>query len=176
MREAGRARRRLLPPRVRFGLISAISGHDGWRGLHVIEREQIQMLRAEIHVSQNPAEDLAALLVDTPPMLLRANGQAALDAVQNDPRLILSGVSDPRAAVTLPSRMVEGHVSVLDADEFVASHQLAAATERSENVRLHVDQVRPATPPPLAVILADLAQHDMTPALVAFRKLLSAAE
>lgn len=176
MHGAGRARRRTLPPRVRYGLISALSGHDGWRGLHLIEREQIQHLRAEIHASPDPAEDLAALLVSAPPMRLRVEGQAALDAVESDSRLILSGVSDPRAAVTLPSRMIEGHVSILDADEFIAAHRLAPATERRENVRLHVDQVRPATPPPLAVILADLAQHDTTSALVAFRRLLSTTE
>lgn len=173
MREAGRARRRPLAPRVRYGLISYLSGHDGWRGLHLIEREQIQLLGDAIRESADPAKDLTSLLVTAPPMLLHADGDAALDAVRADPRLIPSGVSDPRSAVALPVRMVEGHVSVLDAEAFITTHELTVAAAGSENVRLHVDEVRPATPPPLAILLTDLAQHSTTPARGAFRKLLS---
>lgn len=80
-----------------------------------------------------------------------------LTEIAQDPRLTLSGVSDPRAAM-LSGGIVEGYVREQDAEDFFAAHFIVQASSSSQaNVIAHItNQV-----PPLSALLvaADLADH-----------------
>ncbi len=89
-----------------------------------------------------------------------------------DSQVSPSGVCDPRINVK-SSIKVEGYVCEEDAAELIAKYELSSSS--SPNVILHVARTSIPYPVPLALSVADLAEHHSTELRTPFHTLLSSA-
>lgn len=78
-------------------------------------------------------------------------------AVLDDPRVVRSGVSDPRSGLSAVG-VVEGYVRRDDVDDLRRQHLLRSAPDRP-NVILHAGDHLPGDPVPALVLAADLVEH-----------------
>ncbi|WP_142158713.1 hypothetical protein [Cellulomonas sp. SLBN-39] len=83
----------------------------------------------------------------------------APDGLLGDPRLTLSGVSDPRSGMSA-RHQVEAYVHADDLDAVCVEHLLVPANPSDANVWLHAAPLLPGRPVPLLLVAADLAEHD----------------
>lgn len=94
--------------------------------------------------------------------------------LRNDPRLVLSGFSDPRSRMSAADQ-VEGYVHADNHLALRAEHLLVESSGRRANVILHVCEVLPPHPVPLLLLAADLADHDQPRELGQARELIAQA-
>ena len=84
--------------------------------------------------------------------------QSDSNALRDDPRLFLSGLSDPRAGMG-DLRVLEGYVKTADVDAIAADYWLERpGVDERPNVVLHVSPVRPPEIGPM-LLAADLSEH-----------------
>lgn len=79
--------------------------------------------------------------------------------LRDDPRIVPSGVSDPRSRMSAGSD-VEAYVHDDDVAAVRAAHLLVPASGARANVVLHVAPLLPEQPVPVLLLAADLAEHD----------------
>jgi hypothetical protein len=93
----------------------------------------------------------------SPRLALSANASDLADLLE-DPRLVRSGVSDPRAGLAA-SAVAEGYVSSAHVDALVKDYLLVESDR--PNVWLHVDDVAidDAGRVPIGFVIADLLDH-----------------
>ena len=94
--------------------------------------------------------------------------------MRSDPRLVLSGLSDPRAGISAGDYL-EAYVKDDALDDVRADHLLVPAPGARANVILHASPVLPPDPVPLLLLAADLADHDSPRELARARAILKAA-
>ena len=87
---------------------------------------------------------------------LSGSEPGSIDDLRQDPRVVLSGVSDPRSGLSA-AHQVEAYVQPPDLDAVVKDHLLIPAAVPS--VFLHVTDHQVNAPVPLGLVLADLADH-----------------
>lgn len=163
-RRAGRP----MSPRMAWGLIEAIDGRRApWLSPKDVHR--LKAMRARLQADPEPELLLKAALVDRAARHELSCSEPL--ALRDDPNVILSGVSDPRSGMSAANQ-VEGYVHVDDHQELLAEHLLVPASGRRANVILHVSEVRPASPVPLLLLAADLADHDQPRELGRARELI----
>lgn len=93
--------------------------------------------------------------------------------ILDDPRVIRSGLSDPRAGISAVD-VVEGYVTTADLEQVCRAHLLRSAPGRP-TVILHVVDELPPDPVPLLLLAADLAEHDGARELARSRALITGA-
>lgn len=94
-----------------------------------------------------------------------------IDALRDDPRLVLSGLSDERFGLSAAAD-VEAYVRAEDAVAVRRDHLLVDAGSNA-NVVLHVSPLLPDRPVPLLLLAADLAEHDGPRELARARELIA---
>ncbi|QGQ18497.1 helix-turn-helix domain-containing protein [Cellulomonas sp. JZ18] len=93
--------------------------------------------------------------------------------LQDDPRLVPSGISDPRSGMSA-GHQVEAYVHADAFEDVRADHLLVPADRSRANVWLHAAPLLPERPVPLLLVAADLADHDGPRELGRARELIAA--
>ncbi len=164
-------RGRPMSPRVAWALASLADGHRAsW-----LRDDEAYRLRARRNELVHDAE---------PELLLRSWLAARAHRHQlsapdpqrllNDPRLVPSGVSDPRSGMSA-GHQAEAYVDANDLEDVRADHLLVPADRSRANVWLHAAPMLPSRPVPLLLLAADLAEHDGPRELGRARDLIAAA-
>jgi hypothetical protein len=155
-----RARSRAMSPHIARALIHLLSEPEASASALGIVSREASRLRAKIRAllaDRDPASLLASWLAAAGPApLLLAAHPGDLPALLADPRLVPSGISDPRADLSV-SDAVEGWVPRADLDRLIDDHMLAA--DGAPNVRLYGADRPVGHPVPLGRLLADLSAH-----------------
>lgn len=157
-RQLGRSERvsRPMSNRVAWAFLDLLGGGRG-EGVSQPEQSRLRKKREQL-ISGDAPVLLRSWLVNRAPVVRYAAAAADLPALRADPRILCSGVSDPRSGLAAAG-MVEGYVAAGDQVDLVAEYLLS---ERGRpNVLLRVlDDHALGDPVPLPVLLADLADHD----------------
>lgn len=151
-----RPRTRPMSPRIAWAFISVLSNE----AVRDISDREVARLRSKHRVllaSPQPAALLRSWLRSRAELRRLAISPAEADDVLNDPRLVPSGISDPRSGMSA-GREVEGYVQSGDVDQLVADHLMAPTSPA--NVWLHVVDRSLPSPVPLGLLIADLADQD----------------
>lgn len=149
-------RSRSMSPRIAWALVEMAAGRRAaW-----LSNEEAYRLRARRH----------ALVGDPNPELLLRSWLAARahrhqlaapdpQRLRSDPRLVRSGISDPRSGMSA-AHQFEAYVRVDDLEDVRSEHLLVPVDRASANVWLHAAPMLPESPVPLLLVAADLADHD----------------
>lgn len=81
------------------------------------------------------------------------------EGLRADPRIVLSGISDPRSRMSAGSE-VEAYVHDDDLQAVLVDHLLVPSSGERANVVLHAAPLVPDAPVPVLLLAADLAEHD----------------
>jgi hypothetical protein len=122
------------------------------------ERWRLREMRNALAHHSNPEHMVEAWLRMRARRILRAAPDLA--RLRSDPRLVLSGVSDPRSQIAAP-QLFEGYVSLANFDDLELDHLLSPASAADGNVVLHVVAEPahvPSGPVPRLALAADLAE------------------
>jgi hypothetical protein len=133
--------------------------HDWDAGLSRSERARAHRRLAELRADPVPWNTVAnwTRAEYREPVGYRA-ADADLEDLQDDGRLVPSGVSDHRAGLS-DAGFLEGHVARTDLDALEAEFLLVRSDD-VPNVLLHIDDGRPSEAVPLGRLIIELAQHD----------------
>lgn len=132
---------------------------DGGRGEAVSQPEQsrLRRKREQLIVGDAPVL-LRSWLANRATVLRYSAAVADLSALREDPRVVCSGVSDPRSGLSAAG-LVEGYIASADRSDLVAEYLLSRRGRPNVLLRVLDDRAF-AAPVPLPVLLADLADHD----------------
>ncbi|TSD63651.1 excisionase family DNA-binding protein [Aeromicrobium piscarium] len=146
---------RPLSPRMAAALLR-LAAHEK-PGVSASEVSRLRGRLARLHDAADPVGLVRGWLPGRARRLEMSAAAADLQTIAADPRLMLAGVSDPRAGMQ-SSRLVEGYVHEADAEGLFGEHFVVQAPSRSEaNVIVHVaDPVPPLSP---LLVAADLADY-----------------
>jgi hypothetical protein len=144
--------RRPLGVRMQKALSARLDGLDD--GLTPTERLRLARHLDELRSDADPADLIWAWFRPRRPLRLDGLPSDVAD-LPADGRVVPSGFSDPRAGIAAAG-MLEAHVGAHDLDAVLDDFILEPSDRPT--VLLHVDDVRPSDPVPLAVLLVDLAQ------------------
>jgi len=165
-------RGRPMSPRIAWALVELGEGRRaGWLG-----SEEAYRLRSRRD----------ALAADAAPELLLRSWLAARaqrhqfaapdpGRLFDDPRLVPSGISDPRSGMSAAGHQVEAYVRVNDLEDVLADHLAVPADRSRANAWLHAAAMLPDRPVPVMLVAADLAEHDGPRELGRARDLIAAA-
>lgn len=157
-----------------------MSPRMAWALVEVSERGSADGIGPrELHRLRRALERLAA---DAEPELLLRSWLAArgdrrllsaveISALRDDPRLVMSGLSDARSGL-LAAKSVEAYVHAGDMPSVLRDHLLIDAWPRA-NVVLHSAPLLPEWPVPALLVAADLADHDGPRELARARELIA---
>jgi len=162
---------RPLSPRMAWGLVEAVEGRRApW--LSPKDAFRLKRMRDRLELDPAPEVLLKAALVERADRYVLSCSEP--DELRSDPRVVLSGISDPRSRMSAANQ-VEAYVHVDDHRGLVAEHLLVASSGGRANVILHVSMVRPSSPVPLLLLAADLADHDQPREVGRARELIAQA-
>lgn len=147
---------RPMSARVAWAFIDLLSGERPV-GIAQPEQSRLRAKRRQLVESPEPAALLRSWLLRRSRCERFAIAPRDAAGLLDDARLVPSGVSDPRSALSA-SAEVEVYVHVDDVAGIVADHLLSRSGRL--NVRLHVTERRLGRPPPVGAVIADLADHD----------------
>jgi hypothetical protein len=151
-----RPRSRPMSPRVAWEFISLLS--DGPVGsVTQSEQSRLRSKRTELLASPDPAGLIRSWLPRRARLVRKAVAAGDGPGLLDDPRVVPSGLSDPRAGLSAASEY-EGYVHDGDLDGLLSDHLVSSAGR--PNVWLHVTDRHQIRPAPLGAVLADLADHD----------------
>lgn len=158
--QLGRSERvgRPMSRRVAWAFVDLLAGGKG-EGVSQPEQSRLRKKQALLLASSDPASLLRSWLPVRADVRRLSAASADLPALRNEARIALSGLSDMRSGIAAAG-IVEAYVAACDIGDLAEEYLLS---ERGEpNVILHVleDERRLSRPVPLAVVLADLADHD----------------
>ncbi|WP_157485805.1 MULTISPECIES: hypothetical protein [unclassified Frigoribacterium] len=144
--------RRPLGLRMQRALSARLDDLDD--GLTPTERVRLTRHLDELRSAADPADLIWAWFRPRRPLRLDGLPSDVAD-LPGDGRVVPSGFSDPRAGIAAAG-MLEAHIGADDLDAVLDDFILEPSDRPT--VLLHVDDVRPSDPVPLAVLLVDLAQ------------------
>ena len=155
-----RRRSRPMGPRIARAMVDLISTpHASASSLDLADREasRLRSRLAALRADDDPASLLASWLAadGTETVILSAH-PADLPALLADPRVTPTGISDPRANLSI-SDEAQAWVRRDDLDAVTGEHMLAPAGQ--PNVRLHLTDQRLPALVPIGRLLADLSIH-----------------
>jgi hypothetical protein len=138
--------------------------HDEPSGLDPREVSRLRSHIAALKASDNPAPQVSSWLERRAPRLRFSVDPGSVERLRQDPRILLSGVSDPRAQLSAAGE-VEGYVAPRDLRDLQHAYLLVEGAEA--NVIVHVADVSglmgvdagAGTRAPLGLVIADLADH-----------------
>lgn len=162
---------RPMSPRMAWGLVEAVEGR---RAPWLSPKDVLRLKHVRVRLRADPGPELfikAALVERAVRYELSCSEPEGL---RSDPRVVLSGVSDPRSRMSAADQ-VEAYVHVDHHRELLSEHLLVESSGRRANVILHVSEVRPSDPVPLLLLAADLADHDRPRELGRARELIAQA-
>ncbi|PZE76569.1 hypothetical protein DEI82_05230 [Curtobacterium sp. MCBD17_019] len=150
-------RSRPLAQRMAAALLSMIDGSDALRvALRPTERHRLDArlhaLRHDEHAADVFITWFRPRVLQRPLMLFVQPADMA--DLRSDDRLVLGGVSDPRAEISAPD-FLEAHVAEQDMDSLRREFLLRESV--APNVALHVEADCPPATLPLSTLLLDLA-------------------
>jgi excisionase family DNA binding protein len=128
------------------------------------EVSRIRSRIAALRASDNPAPQVSSWLERRAPRLRFSMDPGSVEQLRKDPRILLSGVSDPRAQLSAAGE-VEGYVAPGDLRDVRRAYLLVEGGEA--NVIVHVADVPglmgvdagAGGRAPLGLVIADLADH-----------------
>ena len=162
---------RPMSPRMAWGLVEAVEGRRApWLSPKDVLR--LKHMRDRLMADPDPELLLKAALVERAVRYELSCPEP--DGLHSDPRVVLSGISDPRSRMSAANQ-VEAYVHVDHHRELLSEHLLVVSSGRRANVILHVSEVRPSVPVPLLLLAADLADHDQPRELGRARELIAQA-
>lgn len=155
---------RPMSQRMAWAMCRMLSG-DKALGLDPSEMSRLRARIAALRSSDNPAPQVASWLESRAPRVRLSVHPGGLARLREDPRLLLSGVSDPRSNLSA-AQDAEGYVSPSDLQQLRRDYLLV--DDARGNVVLHVADVAQAMKvdldaeglAPLGLVIADLADHD----------------
>ncbi|PKQ26270.1 MAG: hypothetical protein CVT64_04015 [Actinobacteria bacterium HGW-Actinobacteria-4] len=122
------------------------------------ERWRLREMRNALVHRDNPEQVLEAWLRKRADRVLRAASDLA--RLRDDPRLVPTGVSDPRSQMAA-AQLLEAYVHTADVNDLQLDHLLVPANVADANLVLHVvDEPAhmPSGPAPRLALAADLAE------------------
>lgn len=164
-------RGRPMSPRIAWALVELGVG----RRAEWLSNEEAYRLRSRrVALAHDPEPEL--LLRSWLASRARRHQLAAADPspLLDDPRLVPSGISDPRSGMSA-THQVEAYVHADDLEDVRADHLLIPADRTRANVWLHAAPLLPDRPVPALLVAADLAEHDGARELGRARDLLATA-
>ena len=168
---ASRRGGRPMSPRMAWGLVELAEGRRApW--LSPKEVLRLRHMRDRLKADPEPELLLKAALVERASRYELSCSDP--DALRSDPRVTLSGISDPRSRMSARNQ-VEAYVHVDDHHDLLVEHLLVAPSGRRGNAILHVSPIHPGSPVPLLLLAADLADHDQARELGRARELIAEA-
>jgi hypothetical protein len=164
---------RPMSARIAWAFIGMLSGDID--SMTVAERElsRLQTKLGELLHRPDPAVLLRSWLRRRARLLRLATPASEVTGLLNDARVVPSGISDPRSAMSA-GHEVEGYVHPADVASLMAEHLMAEVTPT--NVWLHVVDRPVPSPAPLGLVIADLADHDRPREDARVRDLLASIE
>jgi len=156
-----RFRGRAMSKRMAWGFISLLSGTDN-PVLGATERYRLRQHLHQLLNDDDPSGLLMTWVRNRAERLCFNVQNVALENLRNDPRLVLSGVSDQRSGLSA-AHQVEGYVSQDHLSSIIADYLLVPASP--SNVVLHVvdepHQFPAPAPVRVGLVMADLADYCM---------------
>jgi excisionase family DNA binding protein len=156
--QLGRSQRvaRPMSARVAWAFLDLLAGGRG-KGVSQPEQSRLRRKREQL-VADDAASLLRSWLPNRARVLRYAASAADLPALRQDRRVVCSGLSDPRSGLAAAG-IVEGYVQAGDLADLVEEFLLSERGQPNVILRVLADRGLP-DPVPLAVLLADLADHD----------------
>lgn len=147
---------RPMSPRIAWAFIDLLSERPV--DVSPAERHRLVVKRARLLASPNPAALLRSWLSRRAALVRVALPPGDLPALLEDPRVVPSGLSDPRAGLSGPDE-AEAYVHPAALLPLMRDYLMAEVVE-SPNAWLHVSDRDLPRPAPLGLVVADLADHD----------------
>jgi len=149
-------RSRAMSPRVAWGLIEYVEGR---RAPWLSPGDFYRLRSFRDRLATDPEPELLAKSWLSARATREELSATVPDDLRVDPRVVLSGLSDPRSKMSAADH-VEVYVHVDHYQHLLSDYLLVPARGRRANVTLHVTEFRPAAPVPVLLLAADLADHD----------------
>jgi hypothetical protein len=147
---------RPMSPRVAWALISILSGHPP-TGLSQPEQSRLMAKYRRLLTAPDRAAVLRSWLPARAQLHRFSVADSDLAELLADPRLVPCGISDTLAGLSTSSE-AEAYVQPGDLDGLVADYLMSDLGRL--NVWLRVTDHHVPRPPPLGLVIADLADHD----------------
>jgi hypothetical protein len=138
-----------------WALLDVLSGHTP--DVAASEKARLEAKAAALVQSGEAPQLLRSWLPRRAELLRLSAAPSDLAALRADARFVVSGVSDPRSGMSAAGE-AEGYVMRADLPSLTRDFLLSSAGR--PNVWLHVSDRRLPAEVPLALIAADLADHD----------------
>ena len=149
--------RRPMSHKMAWAFIGLLSGGDMDPGLDPAETARLRTRLREVDEHQEPARLLSSWLHSRSPVVKFAISRDDGPRLAGDARFVPSGISDPRAQLS-SSGEFEGYVKGDDLADLTRDFLLAPSSQ--PNVLLHVVDRSIASPVPLGLVIADLADRN----------------
>jgi excisionase family DNA binding protein len=147
---------RPMSERMAWAFIDLLSGRPV-TGVVPTERYRLLDKRHQLLGSPRPGVLLRSWLRRRAGLLRLEAPAGDIAELLADPRLVPSGISDPRSAMSAGNG-AEGYVRRSDVEALMRDYLMAESAEG--NVWLHTADRSLLRPPPLGLVIADLADHD----------------
>jgi excisionase family DNA binding protein len=148
---------RPMSPRIAWAFISMLSGDADDMAVSLRELSRLEDKRRLLVTHRAPALLLRSWLTRRARLVRLATPPADIEDLIADPRVIPSGISDPRSGLSA-GRELEGYVRPADVGPLMFEYLMAEVG--AANVWLHVAERPLSRPAPLGLVIADLADHD----------------
>ncbi|MDQ1294225.1 MAG: hypothetical protein QG608_2108 [Actinomycetota bacterium] len=149
------ARSRPMSHRMAWGLIAVLS-HQEPVGLLARERLRLGKAGERLKTDADPASWLRSWLPARAKRLSFSVDLEDIPSLRADPRILLSGISDPRAGLSTGGE-IEGYLHPADLPGLVEDYLMSGVGRNNAFLHLHPESPSPV---PLGLVLADLADHN----------------
>lgn len=146
---------RPLSDRMAWGLIDLLSGDSPQ--VEPSERYRLRKLSDRLRAAVEPAVLLRSWLRPRAVRLELSCPTVDLRELTVDPRIVRSGISDPRSGMSAGQEL-EGYVRVVDWPAL--QREFLMVPSLKPNVYLHLVERRVLSPVPTILVAADLAEHN----------------
>lgn len=146
---------RPMSPPMAWALISALGGDQPVDNLSPIQWSRLRKYRDRLAHSECPAALLSSWLRQRGERLVYRAADADVNDLGNDPRLMPSGISDPRAGISSGDSVEVWLRDVMSLDGVVSDYLLLP--DQKGQVVIHRGREHREPQPPLGLVIADLA-------------------
>lgn len=144
-----------MSPPMAWALISALGGDQPVDNLSPIQWSRLREYRDRLAHSECPAALLSSWLRQRGERLVYRAADADVNDLGNDPRLMPSGISDPRAGISSGDSVEVWLRDVMSLDGVVSDYLLLP--DPKGQVVIHRGRKHREPQPPLGLVIADLA-------------------
>lgn len=148
---------RPMSPRMSRAFLTAVAGEELDASLDPAERSRVRKRLQHLRSLEDPAPVLASWLRLRATLHRLSIAASDVETLQYDQRVMLSGISDPRAGLS-SAHEVEAYVQQEDFAQLCSEYLLVPSDHPNVFIRVVNEPMK--APAPLGFVLADLADHN----------------